>query len=97
MKKNFTLTAPNKKPERQADSVKHEINKYIARERRKTIPAGVDFWDFDCKLGQDAETATVIHISEISKKIDAVILDKKETFYIEVLVKPGHRTSKKTE
>jgi hypothetical protein len=33
MKKVFKLTDPKKAPARQVDTVKHEINKYIARER----------------------------------------------------------------
>jgi hypothetical protein len=97
MKKSFNLTAPNKTPERQTDSVKHEIKKYITREQRKSVPADVDFWDFDCKIGDDAENAAVIHVSEINKKIDAMAVEKKEIFYLEVLSKPGHRTNKKTK
>lgn len=97
MKKNFNLTAPNKTPERQTDSVKHEIKKYITREQRKSVPADVDFWDFDCKMGDDLQSASVIHVSEINKKIDALNLEKKEVFYLEVLAKPGHRTNKKTK
>jgi hypothetical protein len=97
MKKSFNLTAPNKTPERQTDSVKHEIKKYITREQRKSVPADVDFWDFDCKIGDDAENAAVIHVSEINKKIDAMAVEKKEICYLEVLSKPGHRTNKKTK
>ncbi|MDD4974557.1 MAG: DUF6172 family protein [Bacteriovorax sp.] len=95
MKKSFNLTAPNKTPERQTDSVKHEIKKYITREQRKSVPANVDFWDFDCKMGDDVENAAVIHVSEINKNIDALAVEQKETFYLEVLAKPGHRTNKK--
>ena len=95
MKKNFPLNAPNKTQDRHADSLKHEIKKYITREQRKSVPAGQDFWDFDCKMGDDAESAAVIHVSEINKKIDALIAEKKELFYLEILAKPGHRTNKK--
>jgi hypothetical protein len=91
MKKNFSLTAPNKKPDRQVESVKHEINKYIARERRKALQPGTDFWDFDCKFGLDSESANVIHVAEISKKIDEVVATQALTFYIEILAKPGIR------
>ena len=97
MKKNFNLTAPNKTPERQTDSVKHEIKKYITREQRKAVPADVDFWDFDCKIGENFENSEVIHVSEINKKIDKIIEEKRETFYLEVLSKPGHRTNKKSK
>ena len=95
MKKSFNLTAPNKTPERQTDSVKHEIKKYVTREQRKSVPADVDFWDFDCKIGEELDSALIIHVSEINKKIDALVLDKKERFYLEILAKPDHRMNKK--
>ena len=41
MKKTFNLTSPNKEPERQVDSVVHEIRKYIKRERKKPLPENV--------------------------------------------------------
>lgn len=94
MKKNFKLTDSKLAPARQVDAVKHEINKYIARERRKKVTEGVDFWDFDCKFGTDEATASSVHISEINKLIDAQVEKNLETFYIEILSKPGHRTVK---
>jgi hypothetical protein len=97
MKKSFSLTASNKTPERQVDSVKHEIKKYVTREQRKTVPAGTDFWDFDCKFGDNEETSNIIHVSEINKKIDSFVLENKEAFYLEVLAKSGHRTNKKVK
>lgn len=97
MKKNFNLTAANKTPERQTDSVKHEIKKYITREQRKPVTQDVDFWDFDCKLGPDLQNAHIIHVSEINKKIDLLVTEKVESFYIEILAKPGHRVKKKNK
>jgi sRNA-binding carbon storage regulator CsrA len=94
MKKVFKLTDPKKAPARQVDTVKHEINKYIARERKKKVTDGVDFWDFDCKVGINADEAKVVHISEINKSIDALATAENESFYIEILAKPGHRTHK---
>jgi hypothetical protein len=94
MKKSFSLTASNKTPERQVDAVKHEIKKYITREQRKPVTDNVDFWDFDCKIGDSAQDALVIHVSEINKKIDAIVLENKETFYLEILAKPGRRIKK---
>lgn len=91
MKKNFNLTAPNKEPARQVDSVKFELRKYIARERRKALPEGVDYWDFDCKLGTDAANAEIIHVAEMNKKIDAVVLKNATSCYVEILAKPGIR------
>jgi hypothetical protein len=95
MKKQFNLTAPNNKPERHIDAIKHEIRKYIAREQRKPVPTGVDFWDFDCKIGDTVESAVAIHVSEITKKIEQLVVENKENFYLEILAKPGHRSRKK--
>ncbi len=94
MKKTFKLTDPKKTPERQADSVKHEIKKYFKRERNKKIPEGADFWDFDCKFGDTAESAVEIKSVEINKLISAQLASQKDSFYIEILAKPGFKTKK---
>ncbi len=94
MKKNFSLTSTKHKPDRQVELVKHEINKYVARERRKILPQGVDYWDFDCKCGATADTAAILHLDEISKKIDAVVAGKSDSVYVEILAKPGIRKKK---
>lgn len=94
MKKIFKLTAPSKAPERQVDSVKHEINKYITRERRKKLPEGVDFWDFDCHIGNDEESLVNIHVSEINKSIDSLVDKQCGHFMIQILAKPGYRGPK---
>lgn len=94
MKKEFKLTDSKKAPARQVDFVKHEINKYISRERRKTVAEGSDFWDFDCKFGNDKDSAATIHISEINKSIDKVVSENAESFYIEILAKGAKRMPK---
>lgn len=91
MKKNFALNAPNKKPDRVAEAIKAEVNKYLARERRKALPENVDYWDFDCKVGVDADSAKVVHVKEISKSIDAVAKKNVPSVYIEILAKGGVR------
>lgn len=94
MRKNFKLTDPKKAPARQVEYVKHEISKYLARERRKTPQKGADYWDFDCQLGIDKESAEVIHVAEINKGIDRIVAQGSENFYIEILAKPGYRAKK---
>lgn len=94
MKKNFSFTSPKHKPDRQIELVKHDINKYVARERRKPLTEGIDFWDFDCKCGATADSAVVVHVNEIGKKIDEVAAGKAASVYIEILAKPGARTKK---
>lgn len=92
MKKTYQFNVKNKTPERQVDSIKHEVNKYIARERRKELPENVDFWDFDCKIGDDEKVATTIHHSKINEKISQILAGGKESFYLEILAKPARRT-----
>ena len=87
MKKEFKLTETKLDPARQVDAVKHEINKYISRERRKTVKEGTDFWDFDCKFGKDKDNLQTIHISEINKFIDKEVSENSVSFYIEIIAK----------
>lgn len=91
MKKEFKLTDPKKAPARQVDYVKHEISKYIARERRKELKENADFWDFDCKIGNEKDSAEEIHVSQINKGIDKIAAQGSEHFYIEILARPGYR------
>jgi hypothetical protein len=92
MKKTFPFEMPNHKPPRVIEAIKAEINKYIKRERRKPLPEGVDFWDFDCRTGKDAEFAVPVHVSEITKPIDTASQENWAAIYIEILAKQGHRT-----
>lgn len=91
MKKNFSLTSPNHKPDRHIELLKAEINKYIARERRKALPEGVSYWEFDCKCGADATSAVFIHVNEVGKTIEALAATGAPSAYVEILVKPGVR------
>ena len=94
MKKTFNLTHPKLKVPRLVEAIKYEVKKYIKRERRKTLPPKVDFWDFDCRFGDDEASSEVIHVSAINKSISQAESKGLESFYLEILVKPGHRTKK---
>jgi hypothetical protein len=96
MKKTFTLTHPKIKVARLIEAVKHDVKKYVKRERKKNLPEGVDFWDFDCKFGHTAEDSQEIHLSEINKFIDQAEEQQLESFYLEILAKPGRRMKKPT-
>ena len=93
-KKTFPLTHPKIKPARLVDSIRAELSKYIKRERRKKLPDGVDFWDFDCKVGPDQATAKEQHISAISKAVGEVCDDENKSVYVEIIAKPATRTSR---
>jgi len=94
MKKEFKLTDPKKAPARQVEAVKHDIRKYLARERRKTPVEGADYWDFDCRLGKDKTSTEEIHVADINKGIDEMVKEGLEQFYIEIQAKPGYRSKK---
>jgi len=91
MKKTFELTHPKIKLARRVDAVKHDVKKYLKRERNKTLPEGIDFWDFDCKFGDTEKEAEVVQISDINKRIDQAVAKELTSFYIEILVKEGIR------
>lgn len=94
MKKTFELTHPKIKIARRVDAVKHEVKKYIKRERNKKLPQGADYWDFDCKFGNTEAEAEVVHLSQINKMIDKTQLENLTSFYIEILAKPAVRQAK---
>ena len=94
MKKKFVLSQPKLKVVRLIEAAKHDVKKYIKRERKKKLPQDVDYWDFDCKYGHTEQKAKTIHISEINKCIDEAEKLQLESFYLEILAKAGHRTKK---
>lgn len=91
MRKTFQLQVEGKHPDRHLEAVKHEIRKYIKRERRRDLPEGADFWDFDCKFGTAQESAETIHLTAITSLIDGVVKEGGTQFYVEILAKPGKR------
>ena len=96
MKKTFQLTIEGKNRDRVLEATKHEIRQYVKRERRKALPEGVDFWDFDCKFGTSADNAQAVHFATLTALIDAVAVEGGDAFYLELLAKPGHRTARAT-
>jgi len=87
MKKVFNFTHDKKKPERLVEAAKHEIKKYMKRERAKTLPVGKTFWDFDCKFGKTAQEAKSVTVLELNKELDALIEAKLTACYVEVIAK----------
>jgi hypothetical protein len=95
MKKNFPLKVPGLADERVLDAIKQDVRKYVKRERRKKLTEGVDFWDFDCKVGADQAEPAVKHPEEVIAAIEAVARTEGATsVYAEILAKPGLRTKK---
>lgn len=91
MKKTFSLAQEGKNPDRLLDATKHEIRKYLKRERNRALPEGVDFWDFDCRFGSSEALSQIAHVAELIALIDALAKEGGPQFYIEILAKHGHR------
>ena len=91
MKKTFKINIDGKNRDRVLEAVKHEIRQYMKRERNKALPAGVDFWDFDCRFGLSQETAAGVHVANITALVDAAAQDGADAFYLELIAKPGIR------
>ena len=94
MKKSFQLYIEGKNSDRVLEATKHEIRQYVKRERRKPLPEGVDFWDFDCKFGTTADNAMAVHFATLTALIDAVAKEGGAALYLELLAKPGHRSTR---
>lgn len=94
MKKTFQLIVANKNKDRQVDSIKNEVRKYIKRERSKRLPEGFNCWSFDCKFGKNEQEATEIRFVDITKSIDIAANENLESFYLELVSKAENKQAK---
>ena len=94
MKKTFPLTVEGKNSDRLLDATKHEIRKYLKRERRRDLPEGADFWDFECRFGATPETSVLAHVAELIDLVNAAAKNGEKQFYIEILARPAQRTAR---
>ncbi|NMM10319.1 MAG: hypothetical protein HHJ16_08605 [Polaromonas sp.] len=97
MRKTYRLNIEGKNRDRLLEASKHDIRKYVKRERSRALPAGADFWDFDCKFGTSEATAEVVHFAALIGLIDTLAQDGGEQFYVEVVTKHGQRTARPRE
>ena len=87
MKQTFKLDHPKIKAARIVDSIKHDIKKYLKKERSNPLPKGTKYWSFECKLGQSEETATIIPQTSLMSSIDDMVENTIMTIYIEMTAK----------
>jgi hypothetical protein len=97
LKKRFELTAPNKDPLRVLEAVKNEIRKYIKREKRKTLPAGMDMWNINCKFSKDDEEPQEIVFQDIIKCLDEAAALNSKSVYLELISSAVKREPKVIE
>lgn len=94
MRKTFHLTHEKIKPARLIEGAKHEVRKYLKRERKKSLPEGMDYWDFDCRYGATDADAKAIHVAEITQYIDEAEAQQLTSFYLEILARPAKRMTR---
>jgi Family of unknown function (DUF6172) len=94
MKKTFPLQLEGRHPDRVLDALKHELRKYLKRERRRELPAGVDFWDFDCRFGLDQGSAETVHLAQLIGRLDEAAKSGATQVYVEILAKHGVRRAR---
>jgi len=88
MKKVFQLRDEKKHEDRVLEAIKHEIRKYVKRERKKDLPEKTTmYWDFDCKVGAAAEDAKAVAFEELIKALDVVKAEGAKEVYVEILAK----------
>lgn len=91
MKKSFPLQAAGKDDARVRDKIRHEVNKYVRRCRRKEVPEGFAQWDFACKAGPDAAGAESKPLKEIAAAIDTIAAAGAPSVYLEIEAIPAQR------
>lgn len=91
MKKTFKLHIEGKHPERLFEAIKHEVRKYVKRERNKALPAGSDYWAFDCRFGTSQADAREVRLADMTGLMDGVKAAGGEEFYVEILARAATR------
>ena len=94
MKKTFLLTSEGKDDARVRDKIRHEINKYVKRERKKDVPEGFFRWDFNCRLGPDDLSAKELPLDDIAGAIDTIATEGVPKVYVEILAVAVKRSPK---
>lgn len=95
MKKIFKLTDEKKHEDRVLEAVKHDIRKYVKREKKKKLEdAQNTYWDFDCKIGATSESAKVVEYDDLIKALDAVKATGATECYVEILAKVVQKPAK---
>ena len=91
MKKTFVLSHTKIAYPRMIEAAKGDVKKYLKRERNKKLPEWADYWGFDCRFGQNEDTAEVIRTAKINENISNAESQAWTSFYLEILAVPAER------
>jgi len=85
LKKTFKLQESGKHPDRTMDTIKHQLKKYLKREKKKKFQSTNSFWDFECRFGKNNESAKDVTFNEISKLLDVARAEGWKECYVEIM------------
>ena len=88
MKKTFPLHVSGKADARVLDAIKHDVRKYVKREINKPLPAGLARWRFDCRVGENPDSAGTTSLKQVPAAIDAVAKAGGGGVYVEIIAAP---------
>ena len=73
------------------DTIKHDLRRYLKRERKKKLPDDAAFWDFDCRFGQNSDEAESLFVSEVITALDKAHKASWKQCYVEIIAKPVYK------
>ncbi len=59
----------------------------MKRERKKKLPEGMTYWDFDCRAGKSSDEAEAMSATEVITALDKAAEAGWEACYIEIVAK----------
>lgn len=95
MKKVFQLRDAKKHEDRVLEAIKHDIRKYVKREKKKDLPdKATMYWDFDCRIGTTQDKAKEVVYEALIKALDAIKEEGATEVYVEIIAKAINKPAK---
>ena len=94
MKKTYQLVIEGRHPDRLLEASKHDVRKYMARQRRAALPEGADYWDFACQFGLTEIDASPVHVATLIALMDAAAAGGATGFFVDIIGRAAHRKVK---
>jgi hypothetical protein len=85
LKKTFKLQESGKHPDRTMETIKHQLRKYLKREKKKKIQSTNSFWDFECRFGESEDNSKEVTFNDIIKLLDVARAEEWKECYVEIL------------
>jgi hypothetical protein len=94
MNKTYNLIEEKRDKDRVVEAIKHEVRRYIKREKNKPLPKDIDFWKLECKISKNSDKLASIEFQNLIKTIDILVSEEAEILNIEILSFEGIKKPK---